>query len=431
MNLGTGKTIISNRIGEKIWSGCGWTGQPLLVREDDKLFIIQASFDHNLKKIDALTGKLVWEYKFDDVIKGTGTIWYNEHANNLNEQIVILQGSRRGYNKNLYSGQVPSFRAVSYFSGEELWRMDVKRTRSYSRDVDASALIVDDTAYIGLENSTLVIFDPDPQKASLIENILQPKILSEIKLYNNDDIRNHGGNLVVESSPCLLNNHIYITAGSGHVFGYNLESRQIDWDFYIGSDMDGSPVVTDDHCILVTVEKQYIPGQGGVFKLDPAKADSDAVVWFFPTGDIDFESWQGGVIGSVCINDRTKSINDPYLAAFIGIDGYLYVVDHEKIDTQKGKVEGPGQKKYYDCPKLVYKKYIGPSISTPIIIRKRLIAAGYGGLFLFEFDDDLTFTILDKKTGCTFESTPVAFDKKIIIGSRNGYLYCLGEIEKY
>jgi len=75
--LGKGETVISRNIGTKEWAGAGWTGQPLLVKENNELFLIQGAYDHNLKKINAETGELVWQYKFDDVIKGTGTIWVN------------------------------------------------------------------------------------------------------------------------------------------------------------------------------------------------------------------------------------------------------------------------------------------------------------------------------------------------------------------
>ena len=61
-------------------SGAGWTGQPLLYKEDDSLYLIQGAYDHHLKKINARNGELIWQYKFDDVVKGTGTIWHNKKA---------------------------------------------------------------------------------------------------------------------------------------------------------------------------------------------------------------------------------------------------------------------------------------------------------------------------------------------------------------
>jgi len=427
--LGKGKTVISKKIGEKEWAGSGWTGQPLLVRENDQLFLIQSSLDHHLRKINAKSGKMVWEYKFDDVIKGTGTIWINKEARNLEESVIILQGSRRGYDNDLYSKYVPSFRAISYFSGSELWRMNVSRTASYSRDVDGSALIIDETAYIGLENALFTVFNPHPKFATVKQGMMQPKIYKQVKLYDKSDQIRHGGNLVVESSPALLEDRIYITAGSGHVYGYDLNTDALNWDFYIGSDMDGSPVVTRDSCLIVTVEKQYIDGQGGVYKLDPWKPPSESVVWYFPTEDDSVESWQGGIVGSASINDLTKNPDDPHLSTFIGIDGYLYVVNHQKIDEAAGEVNGPDNKRQYPTPKLVFKKQIGPSISTPIIVRNKLIATGYKGIYLFEFDKNLNFTLIDKQRRSAFESTAIVNDKKIYIGAKDGFLYCFGEAQ--
>ena len=345
IRLGSGSTFISKKEGKRIWSGCAWTGQPVAVREGRVLFLLQGAFDYHLKKINAETGEIVWQYGFDDVIKGTGTIWINNNANTIDEQFLIIQGSRRGIDNSLYAKHVPSLRAVSYFSGLEHWRLDVRKTPSYSRDVDGSALILSGTVYIGLENAIFSVLNPKEIKKT--DNMLQPTLIQELNLYKKSDIRKHGGNLVVESSPSLLRDHIYISAGAGHVYGYNLKTKELDWDFYIGSDLDGSPVVTSDSCLLVTVEKQYIKGSGGLLKLDPQKKPEDAVVWFLPTENKKFVSWEGGIIGSACVNDRTRYPGYPSLAATIGVDGFLYIIAYQEIDTLQHDVLGPNQKKKF------------------------------------------------------------------------------------
>ncbi len=422
--LGKGKTVISRKLGEREWAGAGWTGQPLLVKEDSSLFLIQGAYDHHLKKIDAVNGKLIWQYKFDDVIKGTGTIWNAPDSTEPENRLVILQGSRLGIGNYLDSKHIPSYRAISYFTGKELWRLDVKWTKSYSRDVDGSALIYNDTAYIGLENSLFTKFNPDYKQASVIDGMLQPAIYKETLLYTQSDIKKHGGNLVTESSPSLLDSVLYIASGTGHIFGYSLKTDTIVWDFFIGSDIDGSAIVTSDSCIIVTIEKQYIEGQGGAMKLDPRKPPEEAVVWFLPTENKKHASWDGGVIGSAGINDSYRT-NDsiPYLAAISAIDGYLYVVNHKETDTVL--VNGPNLKQKYPRPKIVYKYQTGASISTPIFVNNKLISAGYGGLFLFRFDENLNFSKIARHKG-TYESTPVVHNKKLYIASRNGYFYCLG-----
>lgn len=424
--LGKGTTNLSSKQGERTWYGCGWTGQPLLIREDSGLFLIQGAYDHNLKKINAETGEIVWEYSFDDVIKGTGTLWINPDPQGDEDSVIIFQGSRLGNENHLYSHIVPSFRAISYSSGEELWRMNVKQTESYSRDVDGSGIIVDDTLYIGLENGLLAVINPHPSAAYLAQGILQPEIIAEFKLYSLEDVYKHAGNLVTESSISRLGNHLYIASGSGHVYGYSLTDDTLDWDFYIGSDIDGSPVVTEDSCLLISVEKQYINGPGGILKINPQVDPESCVVWFFPVGDYQYADWQGGVIGTCGINDYYRSNSQPYLACFMGIDGYIYVVKHQIIDSLSPPQLGPDNRTLYPLPELVYKYKIGPSISTPLIFEHKLIAAGYQGIYLFSYDHDLVFSLIHHLP-IPCEATGVVFNNRLFIGSRDGYLYCLGK----
>lgn len=419
--LGQGETVISRRLGSRIWAGAGWTGQPLYVIEDSIPYLIQGAYDHHLKKIDARNGKLLWQYKFDDVVKGTGTVWINPHARNRSEEVIIFQGSRLGVGNFLDTKHIPSYRAISFATGEELWRLDVKWTDSYSRDVDGSALVINDTLYIGLENSLFTLLNPLPQYASTRDGMLQPHIYSEHLLYRQEDVIRHNRNVVTEGSVSRLGNHFFIASGSGRVFRYNSTTGQLDWEFFIGSDIDGTAIVTSDSCILVSIEKQYIKGRGGVVKLDPRKGPSEAVVWFHPTEDADFNTWEGGIVGSVGVTD---AYNSQSLAAFVGIDGYLYVVDHKSLTEHKELAWD--NKTHYNTPKLVFKTRVGPSISTPIFSENRLVVAGYNGIYLYSYDEENNFNLL-ARYNTTFEATPIFMDGKIFVASRDGYLYCFGD----
>ncbi len=419
--LGEGLTKVGDKA--RYWKGSGWTGQPLLVEEDGKLYLIQGSLDHHLKKIDASNGNIIWEYEFPDAIKGTGTLWESSTG-----RLMIIQGSRRGPKYSTWSKNLYPLRAVSYKNGEEIWRYHLQRGVSYSVDVDGTPLIIKDTLYLGLENGYFVVFDPEPAAAESYEQYLRPRTLEKHPLFHQDDKNTHGQNLITESSPAKLGNHIYVVSGAGHVYGYNLISRKIDWDFYIGADMDGSATITYDNCILVSVEKQYIEGRGGVFKLDPSKpADSSCVLWYFPTGNDTKAnaSWDGGVIGTATVNDLSKSENTPYLAGISAIDGYLYLVKHDQIDT--AMTWGPNLKYRFPKPKLFASRWIGQSISTPLFIEDRIIAASYSGISLFEIDDEQKLRRLERRYIGGVESTPFVYNKRIYVGSRDGYLYCLGE----
>ena len=115
-----------------------------------------------------------------------------------------------------------------------------------------------------------------------------------------------------------------------------------------------------------------------------------------------------------------------YLAAFSAIDGNLYVVSHKEL-APGIKVPGPDSVTTYPTPRLMYKLATGPSISSPIIVKDKIIAAGYHALYLIQYNQKAEFTLLDKFVSA-FESTPVAYDRKIFVASRDGYFYCLGNV---
>jgi outer membrane protein assembly factor BamB len=401
---------------DKVWKGAGWTGQPLLVRENGELFLIQGAFDYHLKKIKAETGELVWQYKFEDIIKGTGTIWENPNPKNPEDRFVIMQGSRLGFWNTLEDKYIPSYRAVSYLTGKELWRLNVKKTDCYSRDVDGSSVVINDTAYLALENGIFTVFDPNPDSLKRLDGVMQPKIHQEITYYQEEDIIRHGNDLVSESSPTIINGRVFTLSGTGRLYAYNIAKKADDWEYYIGTDMNGSAPATDDNCLLIPIEKQYMPGNGGVMKIDPSKTGNDCVVWYYPTPNKKWYHWYGGLIGSVACNDAYVSDKDDHFAVFLDVSGELTVVDHQKLE--KGKfVLGPDSITKFPTPKLIAKVNIPGTISTPLIVEDKIVAATDSGLFLYKLvkkDKKYNLELLDKVEGLPIDATPFGMDGCIL-----------------
>lgn len=94
----------------------------------------------------------------------------------------------------------------------------------------------------------------DPRKTRSAQGLIQPTILHQVKLYQPADMARQGGNLVTESSAARWNDHLYVTAGSGRVYGIDLRTRKIDWQFLVGTDMDGSPVIDREGNLYCTLE---------------------------------------------------------------------------------------------------------------------------------------------------------------------------------
>jgi hypothetical protein len=456
-NLGSGLTFNNNKF--ERWSGAGWTGQPTIVEVDRNPYLIIGSFDHHLRKLDLnalIMNKPrneveIWKYKYDDIIKGSSTVFYNELEENAVNKIVVVQGSRRGihnYNK-MRNTCAYSLRAVSFETGLELWRFNVPKTESYSRDNDSSPIYLKNGLIFNTaENGIGYLLD----SKNLVKDkngYYQPKILLELVLYNKRDVQNHFRNIIIDSSPSKYLNKIYTGTGSGHIYEIDINSWEKTWDFFIDADIDGSTVINKNGSIFATLEKQYISGKGGVIKTIPItsskfnrKKRNSNIEWYLPTGNKRLGYWRGGIIGSVVINDLYKSDDFPALFATNAVDGYLYIGYQEKVENNR-KVWGPQKKIKYKTPRLVFKKYIGGSISTPIFTEgNRLITTGYNGkVVLFsltlnpEFDinnhnsQEVLVQEIDSFSPAphsTFESTPVIYNGYTIICCRDGNLYVLG-----
>ena len=444
--IGSGKTSgTASSKGAVTWAGTGWTGQPTLVRDKGKLYLLIGGFDHGLRKIDAATGKTVWRYEFPDVIKGTNTVWIDENAPTADGRIRVVCGSRRGTDANLYSSleAVTPVRCVSFETGKEIWRLPVPHTESYSRDADGSALYHKGRLYQPLESGNL--YGIDPNFTSPLGEHRQPLVVSQALLYGKADVSAHRGNVVLEGSPCVIGQTLYIEAGSGHVYGLSLPELKTVWDFKTGSDMDSTAVATRDGFLLCGIEKQYIKGKGGVIKLDPRKLPEQAAVWYLPTGDRHFVDWDGGVIGSVAVNDESDPDKTrPPLAAASGIDGNLYLFSQNQTKGTALSFDGATQ---LPTPVIVAKRNIGGSISTPLIVEDHVIAAGYDAkvhVYRIVYDakdgsgvplktrDGRTVKVSLVETdsialGASIESTPIVWNGRIYIGCRDGKLYCLGK----
>jgi outer membrane protein assembly factor BamB len=428
------------------WTGMGWTGQPAVVRDGGRTFVLAGGYDHRLHKIDAVSGDIVWEAPYDDIVKSSPTIIEDPEPAGEDDRYVVLAGSRRGYPLDLDDPDVAPYRAFSLRTGKELWRLPVPQTRCYSRDCDASGLFYDGKVYIGLESGWFVKLDPfrtEPWGDHQTPVVEARRLL----LGTSADRRKHKRNLVLEASPVLVGQTLFVSSGAGHVYGLRPSDLRVVWDFPIGSDLDGTPVPTVDNRLLVTVEKQYVKGHGGVYLLDPSRPPAEAVVWYVPTGDRELSEWEGGVLGSVAVNDSAnRDGSRPALAACVAIDGYLYVFSQDTF--AKGHVQGPNLEKGLRTPVVVAKVWMGGGITTPAIVGERIVVAGYDEIVhLYRLDygkaaegdagalpsaDGGWWTVgvreMSRFTGGgAYEASPVVWDGRVYIGSRDGNLYCLGE----
>lgn len=433
-----------------LWAGTGWTGQCTLVEDGGKRWLVVGCYDHRLRKIDADTGRVAWSYAFDDVIKGTNTVFVNPRPTSDADRLIVVSGSRRGSSYAVGDPRVAPLRAISFKTGRELWRLPVPKTDNYSQDVDSSPLLIDGALYAPVESG--YVYRIDPSQTTTWGAYRSPVVLGRSpRLYTVLDAMRHpdGGsyNVAIEASPARIGDRLFIASGAGHLFGLHLPDLKIVWDFKTGSDLDGTTVVTSDHELLLPVEKQYVKGPGGVFLLDPSKAATAAPVWFFPTQNRGYGEWEGGVIGSVATNESSHPDGKrPRLAAFLSVDGNLYVTALDGLS--KRRVFGPDGTTRYPAPVQVFRDAIGGSISTPVIVGDTIVATSSEKrvrLYRIEYlpPDASEGSLLSAPDGSRWrvrvrqtaqfatagpvESTPLVYGGRVFVGCRDGYLYCLGD----
>ena len=255
------------------WSGTGWTGQPV-DRHATRASSTSSSAASTTTstRSSSTTGKVVWEYAFDDIIKSSPTVIEDPQPASRERQVP---GARRLPPwLSVATSPTPSlapYRAVSFGTGEEVWRLPVPLTASYSRDVDGSGFFYKGRMYSGVESGWF--YKLDPFKTERLERL--PHAEDHRRAPAARRLRRrlaHGGNLVLEASPSLLDDIVYISSGAGHVYGMRRSDLKVVWDYRTGSDLDGTPVTTvRRQAARAPWRSSTSAGTAAILMLDPSK----------------------------------------------------------------------------------------------------------------------------------------------------------------
>ena len=418
--LGSAKTNLAGKM--ITWSGSGWTGQPLVLRENGEIFLIHGSLDHHLRKIRASNGEVLWQVNCGDAIKGTPT-FADLGGNDPETRYVLICGSRRGAEADFVNDPAYSLRAISYQTGRELWRLNSIHSHCNSRDVDGSALMIGNKAYVPLENGYFTVLSPSPGHAVMEGGHFIPKIFKQTRLYEEADLSIYQSELSCESSPTLFGGKAYVAAGCGRIYALPATWPWRGWQLDTGGDLDSSMPVTNDQNMLLGIEKEFIPGLGGVMKFKPG----GGVLWYLPVADAEFYEWHGGLVGTPAVNHRTAKTISPDLGCAVGVDGRLVLFNHRKL--QPGvKVPGPRMDQHFPTPLVLDQAQLpAGSISTPLFIDDKIIIGHDKGMELYQVTQESRLVLLASFRGPMFDSTPVVWDGRVYAGSKDGFLYCLGE----
>lgn len=366
----------------------------------------------------------------------------------------------------------------------KLYAEEIIPKKMWDNDWDGNGIIRNDHLYIGGENSYFYIVKLDRSydqngKVTLSSNLKgDPSsrynqdgtpnakfapFKSQFRLvmpgWTQEQLNNLGDYVVaIESSPVLFGDRVYFANSGGRVVGLDIsfveESNEnkvlenyppITLDFWAAEDVDATPIVDEDGMIYITVE--YEPGTsrgrrkrfeadgvtktkvqqrreqvGQLIKLDPSRAERglDPYVWGIHHAD-----YSG--------NEESGSWATPALLkrSFTGTQ-YLYGTVHKPFGgSRMGKLFAVNT----DTGEEVWHFNVGPHAwSSPLIIYHEdkanlLLGNALGKLKNFDLSDPESPEMLWEirmPGGVNIESTPAVWDGKIVFGSRDGKIYCLG-----
>ena len=104
----------------------------------------------------------------------------------------------------------------------------------------------------------------------------------------------------------------------------------------------------------------------------------------------------------------------------------MTLINHKKL--QPGvKNWGPRRLEQYPAPLVLDRVQLPQgSISTPLFVGDKIVVGYDSGLDLYQVTPAGRLVRLDRLEGPMFDATPVVWDERVYAGSKDGYLYCLG-----
>lgn len=399
---------LSTHRGEpKTWCGTGWTGQPVIWERPDGITeLIFGSYDKSVHFVDADTGEPTRRpFRTGDIVKGSVTLDPDGYP-------LLYVGSRDN-----------EYRIVALDRGdpEELWSRNAYENRVvWNDDWDANAAIADDILFLGAESGWFLVFELGRSYDSDGLVTVSPTTLLEFPMFTDELLRTVGREQSVESSVVLFEERAYVANSAGRIVGLDISAIEtgeapVVFDFWVGEDVDATMVVDRDGRLYVAAEQERFNARGievgQLLKLDPTAAD-DPIVWSVDVPPI-ARGDDGGLWATPALGSRD---GEP--------TGVLYAATHPgellAVDTDSGEV--------------LWRDDIGwHAWSSPIVVDDTLITAVAcstgGGLRGYDLSDPRRPTRRWEitPTGGCIESSPIIWDGRIYVGSRDGYVYALGD----
>ncbi len=427
--------------GSGSWSGCGWTGQPLIVQwpketkqimnmhdwakeKDDLVEVIYPTEDGNIYFLDLETGKetrnkIVMNVPF----KGTGSIDPRGYP-------LLYCGSGDQYENDKQKSRAY---IISLINGKVLYEFGKQGTDSFARRkwyAYDSAPLVDaatDTLIYPGENGIVytmklnTAYDPEIGSISVDPSDVVKFRYDCNNIYDDIDIANSTHKWQgYEGSAVAWNGFLYLSSNDGMFQCIDLNTMRVVWIANTEDDTNGSPVLD-----VISEDEAYLyVGTSLHFNKDK---NNTGVAPFFKinamTGEIEgrygltvhtVSGVSGGIQSTAVVGRADSNISDLVIVtiARYGDKDAGIIVALEK-DTSDGKKFKERWKKKMDAY-----SWSSPTVVYDVDGKAYIIQADSKG-YLFMYDGatgDVLGTL--RPTESNFEASPAVFGNMLVVGCR-------------
>lgn len=399
------------------WGGCGWTGQPLVVRWDKETKSIMNMYADKKAKdglVEAIYATLDGKIYFFDIEDGSYTRAPINVGMNFKGAGAL---DPRGYplmyvGSGLYNnGKAPRIYVISLIEGKVIYEQTGVDSFWHRRwgAFDGSPLVNGETDTLIWPGESGVIY-------TIKLNTVYDKVAGTISVNPKNIAKaryktNTGRTMGFESSVVAVGEYLFAADNGGMAFCFNANTMKLIWAQNLRDDINSTPVFEwgEDKkgYLYFGTSMEYGGGTSYIYKLE---ASTGKIVWERSYSNIRYDKEvSGGILGSPLLGKKGTDLEGLIIYP-IGKTNMSNAGTLVALDTATGKT--------------VWERKIGTyAWSSPTAVYtdngKGYIVLGSAAGSLYLLDPKTGETINSIELGGTIESSPVIFENTIILGTRS------------
>lgn len=405
------------------WGGCGWTGQPLIVRWEEEIKSIMNLYPEKKAKsslvevIYATLDGYIYFLDLDDGSKTRDPLWMGMNfkgAGSLDPRGYPLMYVGSGDN---VGGKAPRMYIISLIDGSILWERTGADGFS-NRDwyaFDSAPLIHEATDTLIWPGESGILYtiklntQYDPAAGTIA---IDPKETVKAR-YTTNTGRNYGS----ECSSIIVDKYLYIGDNGGMFFCVDLNTMELVWATDLKDDINATPVFewgdNGEGYIHVATSMEFAQGSSYIYKINATNGD---IIWERTFDGIVYdEDVSGGVLSSSILGRKGTDLEGLVIYSVSKTpnawDGILVA-----LDTQTGQTvwEKTLSNYAWSSPAPVY-----TDDGTAYI----LLGDSGGNVTLIRGN---TGAVCDKLSlGSNIEASPAIFENTAVVGVRDEQIFAI------